>query len=136
MDTETIVRFQSKIIPNKSGCILWPNPKSSGYGQFFITRSNVVYAHVFAYEIAYGPIPTGLKIDHLCRNRACVNPIHLEAVSQKVNVSRGLRGILKTRCGQDLHDWAPENIYVRPNGQKECKLCHHSRNVESNKRRK
>jgi hypothetical protein len=63
--------------------------KNGGYGSFAIGKGNV-YAHRFAYEMLVGPIPEGLELDHLCRNRGCVNPDHLEPVTRQVNVLRGL----------------------------------------------
>lgn len=60
-----------------------------GYGQFSVNRSKTVRAHRFAYELLVGEIPRGLVIDHLCRNRACVNPDHLLPVTSKHNVLVG-----------------------------------------------
>lgn len=77
-------------------------------------------AHRVAYEQAKGPIPTGLQIDHLCRNRACVNPDHLEAVTQGENVRRAV----PDRCinGHDLND----NPY-RYHGKRMCRPCRRER---------
>lgn len=70
-------------------CIVWTGTLSStGYGCLSIENVPVL-AHRYAYERVYGPIPQGLEIDHLCRNRACVNLAHLEPVTCKVNVNRG-----------------------------------------------
>lgn len=76
-------------------CIIWTgNLGGAGYGTFGYKQDGVsihTVAHRFAYELVHGPIPPGLFIDHLCRNRCCVNPAHLEAVTQKVNQNRGRR---------------------------------------------
>lgn len=67
--------------------------KNNGYGEFFTQRVNgkvkMVHAHRFSYEVVKGKIPDGLVIDHLCRNSKCVNPDHLEPVTQKENIIRG-----------------------------------------------
>lgn len=60
-----------------------------GYAQFYVSPGVKVYAHRFAYELLVGPIPDGLDLDHLCRNRRCVRPSHLEPVTRSVNVRRG-----------------------------------------------
>jgi hypothetical protein len=83
-----------------------------------------VYAYRLAYEAAFGPIPDGLVIDHLCRNRECVNPLHLEAVTAAENTRRGARSRQpepRTHCIHG-HELTPENVEI--NGTKRrCKKC-------------
>lgn len=102
--TEPIKRFEVKYIPEpNSGCWLWvgAHTRKSHYGTFFDGEKDVS-SHVFSYRYHIGPIPPAMDIDHLCRNRYCVNPQHLEAVPRRVNAARGL-------CGQHMkkiwHSW-------------------------------
>src|SRR5690349_20028702 len=78
--------------PDPRGCIEWTGTRNTkGYGR--IARGGVngrfLMAHRVAYELARGPIPEGLQLDHLCRNRLCCNPDHLEPVTRQENVARG-----------------------------------------------
>lgn len=74
-------------VDKTDGCWLWTSTVVwNGYGQFRINNRRV-YAHRFAYEQVVGPVPDGL--DHLCRNRRCVNPAHLEPVTRQENLRRG-----------------------------------------------
>jgi hypothetical protein len=126
-----LARFDSKIDKESRPCWQWTAAKSSnGYGSFGVEGKSC-HAHRLSYERYKGPIPAGFDIDHICRNRACVNPDHLEAVSRKDNVQRGARGALKTHCAQG-HPWTDEHIYVRPaNGKRMCRTC----NVERSRAR-
>ena len=86
-------RFQAKVeYRDEEDCWEWignrSGGKNAGYGQFWV-HGRLVKAHRYAYEMEYGPIPDGAVIDHLCRNRGCVNPLHLEAVSHRTNIRRG-----------------------------------------------
>lgn len=119
-------RFWSKVEFTDS-CWTWARTRVRGYGQFSIkgVRS---YSHRLAYELLVGPIPEGLVLDHLCRNTACVNPQHLEPVSQKVNVDRGelaerqsqlARAATHCRNG---HRRAG-NTYTTSQGYTGCTLC-------------
>lgn len=83
----TVARFWAKVTkdcPIPYNCWLWTACRDRrGYG-----RIDSRYAHRLSYEMHVGPIPNGMVIDHLCRVRHCVNPAHLEAVSQQLNVQR------------------------------------------------
>lgn len=83
-------------------CWMWTGaicgaPRGKGYGHLNI-GGRLVMAHRFAYELLVGPIPEGLVLDHLCREQYCVNPAHLEPVTQRTNVHRGL--LLKVSDGR------------------------------------
>jgi hypothetical protein len=105
-------------------CWVWTGyVMPSGYG-FWQANGNKTSAHRYAYELANGTIQTGLHIDHLCRNRACVRGEHLEAVTQAENNRRAgpTRVANKTHCPGG-HAYAGENLYIAPNGQRVCRTC-------------
>src|SRR5580698_2584776 len=77
-----------RLVEKTESCWNWKGGKTNGYGCFQIAKVNF-RAHRLAYELLRGPIPTGLHLDHLCRNRSCVNPDHLEPVTQRENTLRG-----------------------------------------------
>lgn len=113
-------------------CWLWTGGHAkAGYGSFTFGRESpggrrTVPAHRLTYEALVGPIPEGLVIDHLCRNRGCVNPEHLEPVTFKENVLRGVgptaENAVKTHCKRD-HAFTPENTYVASGGGRGCRAC-------------
>ena len=94
------IRFWSKV-EKTEGCWNWKGYTHHGYGRFYFEGKSTS-AHRISYELAKGPMPKGKQTDHLCRNRACVNPDHLEAVSQRTNQLRGqtisAMNLAKTHC--------------------------------------
>lgn len=111
VESRRVRRFWSRVRVDANGCWMWTaSCYPSGYGS-----SGTGYAHRVAYEYVKGPIPHGLQIDHLCRVKACVNPDHLEAVTVKENVRRGLNGVLR-----------PERTHCRnghPTSDPRCRTC-------------
>ena len=124
-------RLQIKIkVDLLDGCWLWTAGLfQSGYAQISI-KNKTYRAHRISYEFWKGKIPEGLVIDHLCRNKSCINPNHLEAVTPSVNVKRGITiRIPKTHCKQG-HLYNKENTYIEPNGHRHCRICGRKWNQE------
>jgi hypothetical protein len=126
------VNKNGPVFEDKGPCWIWMGkPTPSGYGQF----NNYAYSiyrtggggmpHRYSYYLAFGEVDEGSHIDHLCRNRICVNPAHLEAVSPKVNVLRGqspcAKNARKTHCPNG-HEYSDDNIISSVRGRS-CKKC-------------
>ena len=124
-------RIIGRIDASSSECWLWTGELRKGYGCVKVNgrRWSV---HRLLFEALIGPIPQGLELDHLCRNRTCCNPAHLEPVTHAENIRRGdqaregdRRRIARIRsyC-KNGHEVSPENTYLRPpNGHYRCRRC-------------
>jgi hypothetical protein len=163
-------RFESKLLPGAAppdglpgDCWEWraAHFKQTGYALFSIKSPDGKWrptvAHRIAYELFIGEIPPGLVIDHLCRNRGCVNPWHMEPVTRAINNLRGLiaAGIVprdhQTGAAVQLIHWSvpdwdghcrnghpitPESTSTRSDGRRECRTCVQARDRARNPRRK
>ena len=131
--TKPLDRFWSKATGGDfTVCWEWTAYRDqNGYGRFSIggRRGQMAGAHRLAYEQLVGDIPDGLELDHLCRNRACVNPWHLEPVTHAVNSRRSDAGRVNAARQRAIsqcpygHAYSPENTGFRRDGRRRCKAC-------------
>lgn len=122
------VRFEQKVL-RTDGCWHWIGCLwEAGYGQFYLAK-RMQRAHRAAYEHLVGEIPSGLTLDHLCRNTGCVNPAHLEPVKRKENILRGF-GITAMRARQTHcirgHELSGDNLITIKRGR-QCRACNRLR---------
>jgi HNH endonuclease len=125
-------RFWSRVDRSGPGCWPWMGSRNQGgYGTFHIKGpGGSGAAHRIAYELVVGPIPAGLTLDHLCRNRACVNPAHLEPVTMRINVLRGTApSALNAR-----NEFDEVNTYWRYGKERICRACQARRHREARQR--
>lgn len=116
-------RFWAKV-DAEGDCWEWTASQAGGGYGWFMTANGSVPAHRWAWEHLVGPIPDGLHMDHLCRNRVCVNPDHLEPVTQQENIARGYSSQhqrVKTHCPQN-HPYSGDNL-VMDHGRRRCRIC-------------
>lgn len=129
MAASDLVKFESLLSVGDNGCWVWTGWNARGYG-YFRAGGRMNMAHRYSYELHRAEIPEGLVIDHLCRNKACVNPWHLEPVTQRVNVQRGEAGeSLRRRRGgmtecRNGHPFDDDNTRVDKRGRRSCKACY------------
>jgi len=129
-------RFERHYSIDSVGCWVWHGDTGTrGYGIFHSEKKDW-RAHRWAYERHIGQIPEGLVIDHLCRNTRCVNPEHLEAVTQRENILRGTAPAAiharQTSC-KNGHDLTPGAFWLSKEGWRMCKRCDYDRKARRTK---
>lgn len=140
-------RLLAKISVDSNGCWIWTGAinRDSGYATFTAGPSTTVNGHRVSYETFVGPIADGLVIDHLCRVRACINPEHLEAVTQQENVLRSpvsmaSRWAGRTHCTRG-HEYTSENTRLVPRRDnpdkfyRQCQKCREHYRLAAKERR-
>jgi hypothetical protein len=102
--------------------------RSNGYAfMYYAPKGKAIKAHRAAWMLANGPVPKGMVLDHMCKDRACINLKHLRVVTQQKNIMAGLHNIdNRSHCNQG-HPFVKENIMVRKNGKRECAECNRER---------
>jgi hypothetical protein len=124
-------RFWSKVLNHPAtGCWEWRASKFwTGYGRFW-DKPRTRSTHRVAYEALVGPIPANHDIDHLCRNKSCCNPLHLEVVTQRENTLRAESpaaiNATKTSCPHG-HEYTSANTRIRKDGARACRTCERKR---------
>lgn len=136
-------RFWSYVVKGNSDGDCWSwrvKTLPNGYAHFRTAKTVngkqkvvVDYAHRISFVLAKGPIGKGMVIDHLCRNKECCNPDHLEQVTQKINMLRGetvqALNVAKAACPKG-HPYDAENTYVDRAGKRHCRICRKARMSE------
>jgi len=130
-------RFWAKVRPAASGCWEWTGATNSrGYGCFGVDGASQL-AHRHLYSVLVGTIPEGLTIDHLCRNKVCANPAHLEPTTRRENSFRAYEQDRPSHCPRG-HAYTPANTITkhRSNGgiNRMCRGCTEARRAEKNRR--
>jgi hypothetical protein len=121
-------RFWNKVsVEPNTGCWLWTAGLAHGYGKFKVGR-RTLGAHRVAYECLVGPVANDLECDHLCRQRCCVNPAHLEPVTPRENIARSPIHVgSKTHCPAG-HAYSSDNLVSNGKNQwRCCRTCHSAR---------
>lgn len=137
MDISRLPERVTSKIKFTDSCWLWQNAKTNGYGVVWSTpEKRVVRAHRLVYETLVGPIEPGLHLDHLCRVPSCVNPEHLEPVTPRENIFRGVSPVIakaaQTHCKRG-HPLSGDNLLI--NRSRNTRMCRQCMNETSRRRR-
>lgn len=122
----------SRTNPTPTGCWEWARTRRpTGYGRVQISRGRHVPAHRAVWLASGRSIPAGLEFDHLCRNRACVNPEHLELVTRAENNRR--KALAQTTCRQG-HPLSGDNLVSTAGQRRRCRTCKNAEALRRNSR--
>jgi hypothetical protein len=137
-DALMVKRLEASYIKTPGGCWWWTGrTDGSGYGRFSLKGVSTT-AHR-AVMVLRGHDVEGMEVDHLCRNRRCVNPLHLEVVTKRVNSLRSMSppaiNARRTQCYRG-HKFTPENTYVTKEGWRYCRACSVIRTARYKRRKK
>ena len=122
MYTPTMERYFERC-DKENDCLLWTGWLHRDYAVVEVSGKRK-RLHRLVYEFYNGDIGAGLVIDHLCRKKSCINPNHLEAVTNRENLDRGTHKNRDKIFCDSGHPFNEENTYRRPNGKRSCKACH------------
>ncbi len=127
-----INRLLARVQEDENGCWVWQGAlDSKGYGHIYAgPGAGVARCHRVTYQHYVGPIPDGLDIDHLCRNRKCSNPAHLEAVTRRVNLLRG-EGPAAANARKLHCDQGHQFDKIDPTRGRYCSVCKRVRRARS-----
>lgn len=123
------LRFENKFQKgSKEECWEWQGAKTTeGYGLFWPERRTTWTAHRYMFVLEIEDIPSGYQVHHVCYNKGCVNPFHLQLLSPKENTQDAFSTERVPTCRHG-HERIPENLYYRKDGRKDCLLCRKERN--------
>jgi HNH endonuclease len=131
IDDKLLQRLLAKCVIEPNGCWSWTGATQKGYGALRVGGKNgrTLRAYRLLYELHVGPISDGLELDHLCRNKLCINPAHLEPVTHQENMIRadagkktGALNRAKTHCANG-HPYDDINTYWDSRGDRACRAC-------------
>lgn len=134
-----MLRFWMKTSTGPGDCVSWAGAKSArGYGRFTVDDKRHT-AHRWIYERTVAPVPADMVLDHVCRNRLCVNVAHLEVVTNKENILRGVgptaRHARQTHCKHG-HEFTSENTAIKNYKQRTFRVCRTCKRACENARKK
>lgn len=115
-------RYLSRTLP-EGECLIWQGWKNEKGYPLCEVRGKKHRVQRLIYEFFKGEIPDGFVTDHLCRNRACINPNHLEAVTNLENIRRGIPKNRGKQICDSGHLFDEKNTYIRPDGKRACRKC-------------
>lgn len=132
MNDRELARFMAKVDMDANGCWLRGGATAKGYSVFVCeSKPKLRLAHRVSYEHFVGPLESGKVIHHVCEKTLCVNPEHLEQVTQRENLHRSQTTVnainaAKSHCDQG-HEFSLENTYLSPGGERGCRICRRAR---------